>query len=75
MGVSTRSRAAARKSLLKRVRRKICHDKCGTDRYHLDSQAGARPGGMRSNITMLYGHIETAAEEWNHTSRTRAAPG
>ena len=54
-----------------RVRRKICHDKCGTDRY-LDIHRQAHGMGMRSNITMLYGHIETPAERVDHMLRTRA---
>jgi aminodeoxyfutalosine synthase len=54
-----------------RVRRKICHDKCGADRY-LDIHRTAHRLGMRSNITMLYGHIETAAERVDHMLRVRA---
>ena len=54
-----------------RVRRKICHDKCGTERY-LEIHKLAHGLGMRSNITMLYGHIETAAERVDHMLRTRA---
>jgi aminodeoxyfutalosine synthase len=54
-----------------RVRRKICHDKCGADRY-LDIHRIAHGLGMRSNITMLYGHIETIAERVDHMLRTRA---
>jgi aminodeoxyfutalosine synthase len=54
-----------------RVRRKICHDKCGTDRY-LEIHALAHRLGLRSNITMLYGHIETLAERVDHMLRTRA---
>ena len=42
-----------------RVRKKICDDKCGTDRY-LDIHRRAHRLGMRTNVTMLYGHIETA---------------
>jgi aminodeoxyfutalosine synthase len=53
-----------------RVRRKICHDKCGADRY-LEIHAIAHGLGMRSNITMLYGHIETVAERVDHMLRTR----
>jgi aminodeoxyfutalosine synthase len=53
-----------------RVRRKICHDKCGTDRY-LDIHRTAHRLGMRSNVTMLYGHIETAQERVDHMLRTR----
>src|SRR5215468_1741024 len=44
-----------------RVRQKICHDKCGSDRY-LDIHRLAHRLGMRSNVTMLYGHIETDEE-------------
>jgi aminodeoxyfutalosine synthase len=54
-----------------RVRRKICHDKCGTDRY-LDIHRIAHRMGMRSNVTMLYGHIETPAERVDHMLRSRA---
>ncbi len=54
-----------------RVRRKICHDKCGADRY-LEIHRLAHRLGMRSNITMLYGHIETMAERVDHMLRVRA---
>jgi len=54
-----------------RVRQKICHDKCGTDRY-LEIHRLAHGLGLRSNITMLYGHIETMAERVDHIARTRA---
>src|SRR5690349_15805556 len=54
-----------------RVRKKICHDKCGTDRY-LAIHRIAHRLGLRSNITMLYGHIETAEERVDHMLRTRA---
>jgi aminodeoxyfutalosine synthase len=54
-----------------RVRRKIAHDKCGTDRY-LAIHRLAHRLGMRSNVTMLYGHIETAAERVDHMLRARA---
>jgi aminodeoxyfutalosine synthase len=54
-----------------RVRRKIAHDKCGTERY-LDIHRTAHRLGLRSNITMLYGHIETAAERVDHMLRARA---
>ena len=53
-----------------RVRRKICHDKCGTDRY-LAIHRTAHRLGLRSNVTMLYGHIETAAERVDHMVRAR----
>src|SRR3954470_11123204 len=54
-----------------RVRKKICDDKCGTDRY-LEIHRLAHGLGMRSNGTMLYGHIETAEERVDHMLRPRA---
>jgi aminodeoxyfutalosine synthase len=54
-----------------RVRQKICHDKCGADRY-LDIHRIAHRLGMRSNVTMLYGHIETVEERVDHMLRARA---
>jgi aminodeoxyfutalosine synthase len=54
-----------------RVRKKICDDKCGTERY-LDIHRTAHRLGMRSNVTMLYGHIETAEERVDHMLRARA---
>jgi aminodeoxyfutalosine synthase len=54
-----------------RVRRKICHDKCGADRY-LDIHRTAHRLGMRTNVTMLYGHIETIEERIDHMLRARA---
>jgi aminodeoxyfutalosine synthase len=53
-----------------RVRRKIAHDKCGTERY-LDIHRKAHGLGLRSNVTMLYGHIETMAERVDHMIRAR----
>ena len=54
-----------------RVRRKICHDKCGADRW-LEIHRTAHRLGMKSNVTMLYGHIETAEERVDHMLRARA---
>jgi len=54
-----------------RVRQKICHDKCGADRW-LDIHRIAHRLGMKSNVTMLYGHIETAEERVDHMLRARA---
>jgi aminodeoxyfutalosine synthase len=54
-----------------RVRKKICHDKCGTERY-LDIHRTAHRLGLRSNVTMLYGHIETLEERVDHMLRARA---
>jgi aminodeoxyfutalosine synthase len=53
-----------------RVRRKIAHDKCGTERY-IDIHRTAHRMGLRSNVTMLYGHIETAEERVDHMLRAR----
>ena len=56
-----------------RVRRKIAHDKCGTDRY-LTIHRIAHRLGMRTNVTMLYGHIETSrGARRSHAARARAA--
>ena len=54
-----------------RVRKKICDDKCGADRY-LAIHRTAHGMGMRSNVTMLYGHIETGPERIDHMLRARA---
>jgi aminodeoxyfutalosine synthase len=54
-----------------RVRKKIANDKCGTERY-LDIHRTAHRLGLRSNVTMLYGHIETAEERVDHMLRARA---
>src|SRR6202045_1690666 len=54
-----------------RVRRKIAHDKCGTERY-LDIHRQAHRLGLPSNVTMLYGHIETGEERVDHMLRARA---
>src|SRR5262245_20960593 len=53
-----------------RVRRKIANDKCGTERY-LEIHRTAHRLGMRSNVTMLYGHIETSEERVDHMLRAR----
>jgi aminodeoxyfutalosine synthase len=53
-----------------RVRRKICHDKCGADRY-LEIHGIAHRLGLRTNVTMLYGHIETIEERVDHMLRAR----
>ncbi len=53
-----------------RVRKKICHDKCDADRY-LAIHRIAHGLGLRSNVTMLYGHIETMEERVDHMLRCR----
>jgi aminodeoxyfutalosine synthase len=56
-----------------RVRKKIANDanKCDASRY-LSIHRLAHRLGMRSNVTMLYGHIETAQERVDHMMRARA---
>ena len=54
-----------------RVRKKICHDKADADRY-LSIHRTAHRLGMRTNVTMLYGHIETIEERVDHMLRARA---
>jgi aminodeoxyfutalosine synthase len=56
-----------------RVRKKIANDvnKCDATRY-LSIHRLAHGLGMRSNVTMLYGHIETMAERVDHMLRARA---
>src|SRR6188768_4078340 len=54
-----------------RVRRKICHDKADADRW-LSIHRIAHRLGMKSNVTMLYGHIETNEERVDHMLRARA---
>src|SRR6476659_6092748 len=56
-----------------RVRKKIANDvnKCDADRY-LSIHRLAHRLGMRSNVTMLYGHVETSEERVDHMLRARA---
>ena len=53
-----------------RVRRKLAADKCDADRY-LSIHRTAHRLGMRTNVTMLYGHVETYAERVDHLVRIR----
>jgi aminodeoxyfutalosine synthase len=53
-----------------RVRKKISHDKADADRY-LSVHRLAHQLGMRTNVTMLYGHIETYEERVDHMIRAR----
>jgi len=55
----------------KRVRQKICHDKCDGERW-LQIHRIAHGLGLRSNVTMLYGHIETNAERVDHMLQARS---
>ncbi len=54
-----------------RVRRKICDDKATADEWLAVHRAAHRLG-VKSNATMLYGHIETLAERVDHMARLRA---
>jgi len=54
-----------------RVRRKICDDKATADEW-LAVHRTAHRLGLKSNATMLYGHIETLAERVDHMARLRA---
>ncbi len=54
-----------------RVRKKICHDKCDSQRW-LEIHRLAHGLGIRSNVTMLYGHIETNDERVDHMLQARA---
>jgi aminodeoxyfutalosine synthase len=55
-----------------RVRRKICRDKVDADGW-LGIHHAAHRLGLRSNCTLLYGHIETVEERVDHLLRLRAA--
>jgi aminodeoxyfutalosine synthase len=53
-----------------RVRKKICHDKADANRY-LSIHRIAHRLGLKTNVTMLYGHIETMEERVDHMLRAR----
>jgi aminodeoxyfutalosine synthase len=53
------------------VRRRIAHDKATADEY-LEVHRVAHALGMHTNMTMLYGHIETFAHRVDHMLRVRA---
>jgi len=53
-----------------RVRRKICDDKATAEEW-LEVHRTAHRLGMRSNATMLYGHIERLDERVDHMRRLR----
>jgi aminodeoxyfutalosine synthase len=52
------------------VRNLLCSDKISGARW-LEIMEAAHRSGLRSNATMLYGHIETFAERVDHLSRLR----
>jgi len=53
-----------------RVRRKVCPDKCDAAEW-MDVHRTAHRMGLRSNCTMLYGHIETVEERVLHLLQLR----
>ncbi len=53
-----------------RVRRKICDDKATADQW-IEIHRTAHRLGIRSNATMLYGHIERLDERVDHMRRLR----
>ena len=53
-----------------RVRKKLCAKKISGDRW-LEVARTAHVNGIRTNATMLYGHIETYEERVDHLSRLR----
>ncbi len=53
-----------------RVRRKVCDDKATADQW-LDIHRTAHRLGMKTNATMLYGHIERLDERVDHMRRLR----
>jgi len=52
------------------IRRELCHDKISGDRW-LEVMAEAHQCGVRSNATMLYGHLESFADRVDHLARLR----
>ncbi len=54
----------------RRVRERICDKKISGDRW-LEVHETAHRLGMRTNATMLYGHIETVEERIDHLIRLR----
>ena len=63
--------AAARKIFNERVRRIICDHKIDGNDW-LETARAAHQLGLRSNCTMLYGHIENDEDRVDHLVRLRA---
>ncbi|MCK5880083.1 MAG: aminofutalosine synthase MqnE [Holophagae bacterium] len=53
-----------------RVRKKLCAKKISGERW-LEVAETAHRSGLKSNATMLYGHIETVEERIDHLSKLR----
>jgi len=56
--------------LVDRVRRRISRGKTNTDEYLLVTREAHRIG-MRTSVTMMFGHLETLAERIEHLRRIR----
>ena len=54
----------------KRVRRKICSEKTNSEDW-LDVHEAVHSIGMKSNATMLYGHVENSEDRTDHLIRLR----
>jgi aminodeoxyfutalosine synthase len=52
------------------VRQKICPEKIGSDRW-LEIHRLAHQAGLKTNATMLYGHVETVSDRIRHMARLR----
>lgn len=52
------------------VRQQICPEKISGDRW-LEIMADVHAAGLKSNATMLYGHLETFADRVDHMRRLR----
>lgn len=52
------------------IRRRICPEKCSADEW-LAIHAEAHKMGIRTNATMLYGHIESVEQRIDHLVRLR----
>lgn len=52
------------------IRSSICADKCSAERW-LEIHEAVHMEGMRSNCTLLYGHIETYVHRVDHLDRLR----
>jgi cyclic dehypoxanthinyl futalosine synthase len=57
--------------LVERVRRIIAPKKTSTERW-LEVHRRVHEAGLRSSATMMFGHVETAAERIEHLERLRA---
>lgn len=61
---------AGAEMLVERVRKIIAPKKTTTDRW-LDVHRKVHEAGLRSSATMMFGHVETAAERVEHLQRVR----